>query len=449
MRGSSVLGAAIVDSHNRWITIHGTNHLVVRDCVGHQSIGHGFFLEDGTEVYNVLDRNLGVQAYAGKPLPDQILGFDPNDGGAFWWANGRNTFIRNTACENNRYGFRYDSQKRSNFDSTLSVMMPDGKYKSLDIRTIPFYRFEKNEAHTEGLYGMTFAGTDLASPDIRHPHVLKGLSIWNVWYGLRPQIPKMLFDDVKVKNAAYGIYRAEHDHHVYHNVHLTGIRTRAIGFSGRADGHGRGGVQHGSYTHENLTLENISTRTQLICLSQTSPETGVEAHFRNLTLKEARSQNNVVNISPGISRERLQNGVAMYFHGYPVSGKVTKVVNTEYPEAMNDGKYREIEDFTGSKVRGRILDHVEFPKLLDPVDDLPPATVVTFPPPGETLELDGGTLIVRGTTTDNVKTKRVVGQWGRSSRCGLQFSPMGSEVDGSQTRRAETDRLRHGCRRKH
>ena len=63
MRGSSVVGASIWDSDNRWITIHGTNYLVVRDCVGYQSVGHGFFLEDGTEVNNVLDRNLAVQAY--------------------------------------------------------------------------------------------------------------------------------------------------------------------------------------------------------------------------------------------------------------------------------------------------------------------------------------------------------------------------------------------------
>src|SRR5204862_3927555 len=58
MRGSSVIGASIWDSGNRWLTIHGTNYLVVRDCVGYQSLGHGYFMEDGTEVYNVLDRNL-------------------------------------------------------------------------------------------------------------------------------------------------------------------------------------------------------------------------------------------------------------------------------------------------------------------------------------------------------------------------------------------------------
>ena len=87
MRGSSVIGASIWDSDNRWLTIHGTNYLVVRDCVGYQSVGHGFFLEDGTEVYNVLDRNLAVQAFRGKPLPKQVLPFDQNEGAGFWWAN--------------------------------------------------------------------------------------------------------------------------------------------------------------------------------------------------------------------------------------------------------------------------------------------------------------------------------------------------------------------------
>ncbi len=60
MRGSQVQGAAIVDSHNRWITIHGTQYLVVRDCVGYKSVGHGYFLEDGTEVYNLLGSQFGA-----------------------------------------------------------------------------------------------------------------------------------------------------------------------------------------------------------------------------------------------------------------------------------------------------------------------------------------------------------------------------------------------------
>src|SRR5262249_44877956 len=80
MRGSSVHGASIWDSRNRWLTLHGTNYLVVRDCVGYGSVGHGFYLEDGTEVYNTLDRNLAVGARHGKRLPKQILPFDQNEG---------------------------------------------------------------------------------------------------------------------------------------------------------------------------------------------------------------------------------------------------------------------------------------------------------------------------------------------------------------------------------
>ena len=36
-----------------------------------------------------------------------MLPFDPNDGAGFWWANGRNTFTRNVACENDRYGYHF------------------------------------------------------------------------------------------------------------------------------------------------------------------------------------------------------------------------------------------------------------------------------------------------------------------------------------------------------
>ena len=112
MRGTSVIGASIWDSGNRWITIHGTNGLVVRDCVGYRSIGHGFFLEDGTEVDNILDGNLAVQACEGAPLPGQVLAFDRNEGAGFWWANSRNAFLRNVAVECDQYGFRYEAPAR-------------------------------------------------------------------------------------------------------------------------------------------------------------------------------------------------------------------------------------------------------------------------------------------------------------------------------------------------
>ncbi|HEX3314772.1 MAG TPA: G8 domain-containing protein, partial [Gemmataceae bacterium] len=128
MRGSSVVGASIWDSDNRWLTIHGTNYLVVRDCVGYKSLGHGYFFEDGTEVFNVLDRNLAVAARRTKRLPKQVLPFDANDGAGFWWANSRNTFTRNVAAECGQYGFRFEATKGSSFDTNLRVEQPDGSF---------------------------------------------------------------------------------------------------------------------------------------------------------------------------------------------------------------------------------------------------------------------------------------------------------------------------------
>ncbi|HEY2252635.1 MAG TPA: G8 domain-containing protein, partial [Planctomycetaceae bacterium] len=175
MRGSSVVGASIWDSHNRWLTIHGTNYLVVRDCVGYRSVGHGFFLEDGTEVYNVLDRNLAVDARVGKKLPKQVLPFDQNEGAGFWWANSLNTFTRNVATANGNYGFRYEATPTSALKLLLRVMQPGGKSAEVDIRTLPFVRFDDNEVHSsKGLYGLNLGeGVQRVGPDHKHPFVVR------------------------------------------------------------------------------------------------------------------------------------------------------------------------------------------------------------------------------------------------------------------------------------
>src|SRR5205823_6077 len=135
MRGSSVLGASVWDSGNRWLTVHGTDYLVVRDCVGYKSKGHGFYLEDGTEAYNVFDHNLAVGALGARPLPKQVLPFDQNEGAGFWWANSLNTFTRNVSCENGHYGYRFEATRTSRFDLRLPVRQPDGSRSRVDIRT--------------------------------------------------------------------------------------------------------------------------------------------------------------------------------------------------------------------------------------------------------------------------------------------------------------------------
>src|SRR5690349_5883378 len=152
------------------------------------------YCQDGSEVFNVFDRNLAVQAFAGKPLPEQFLPFDHNDGAGFWWANSRNTFTRNVAVECDRYGFRFEATPLATTDTALKVdqpedtpetfdlhraiRQPDGSRQNVDIRTLPFVRFEGNEAHSQ-LYGINLGeGVRGVGPDARHPFILRNTRLW-------------------------------------------------------------------------------------------------------------------------------------------------------------------------------------------------------------------------------------------------------------------------------
>jgi hypothetical protein len=394
MRGSSVIGASIWDSGNRWLTIHGTNYLVVRDCVGYQSVGHGFFLEDATETYNILDGNLAVQACAGKRLPKQVLPFDPNDGAGFWWANGRNTLVRNVSCENDEYGYRFEIARRSDFDPSLRVRGAGGALEKRDVRTIPFFRFEDNEAHSEGLYGFNFG--DDPNPavrgDRRHPFIARNLRVWQTHYALRPNLQFFLMEGLDVTGAAYGVYHPDYDAHVYRDVHLDRVVSEPVN-----RGHDDESVQFGSFSYENLTIENCRIgRDPLIQLACTSPRKGQAGHFRNVVIRNSTSsQAGVVDLGGGPRNDKLENGVAYYFHGLPERDHVTRVVSAKFEEMMEGGAYHSVEGFTGKGVRAAEVTGVEFPVLLEPADDLAPATAITR------ILRDGDALVIRGVTHDD------------------------------------------------
>jgi hypothetical protein len=228
MRGASVVGASIWDSDNRWITIHGTNYLVVRDCVGYRSVGHGFFLEDGTEVYNVLDRNLAVDAFYGKPLPKQIMPFDINDGAGFWWTNSLNTFTRNVAAECDEYGYWFSAEKTADFDTVLPIQQPDGSVRKVDIRSLPFIRFEDNESHTQRRHAFNLGGgRDIRAggvqgmgPDERHPFIIRNMTMWDTHWSFHPVSPCVMVENLRIENFDYGMWNPVYNRHAYKNVHI-------------------------------------------------------------------------------------------------------------------------------------------------------------------------------------------------------------------------------------
>jgi hypothetical protein len=408
MRGSIVQGASIWDSNNRWITIHGTNYLVVRDCVGYQSIGHGFFFEDGTEVYNVLDRNLAVGARRGKRLPKQVLPFDQNDGAGFWWANSFNTFTRNVAADNDEYGFRFEATASRHLPLELAVQQPDGSHRNIDIRRLPFVCFENNEVHSSrGLYGVNLGeGVNRVGPDTAHPFIVRNLRIWDVHYGFRPQVPSLLVENLTIHHAAYGVYHPNYDNHVYRNVTISETNTEPFN-----RGHDDLSTQHGILTVDGLTLAKIrsSSSMPIIQISDDNPTGRGESHFRNIRLVDwsGSPDRALVNLGGGPRPDPTTAvGVPIYLHDWFGAGRHALVVSTRSPEyKQKPDRYRQERLVTGDESRLAEMHDVPFPDLLQPVDDLPPATVIT------NVRRDGGRWLVRGTTSDNgeVATVKVNG----------------------------------------
>src|SRR5262245_6158251 len=404
MRGSSVVGASIWDSHNRWLTIHGTNYLVVRDCVGYRSVGHGYFLEDGTEIYNVLDHNLAVEARPGKKLPKQVLPFDQNEGAGFWWANSLNTFTRNVAAADGLYGFRYEATPTSETRLVLPIMQPDGSTADVDIRTLPFVRFDDNEVHsTQGLYGFNLGeGVRRVGPDARHPFIVRNMRIWNVHYGFRPQAPSLLVENMTIQSH-YGVYHPNFDNHVYRNLTIRGAGTEPFN-----RGHDDDSAQYGVLTVDGLTFDNCrSGGMPLIQISDDNPTGNAVSHFRSVEAvnwKDGSRDKAIVNLGGGPRpKPKTEKGVPIYLHGWYGPGRDALIVSTRSPEykARPDAFHAD-PPLTGDESRVMEVASPDFPQLLDPVDDLPPATVITH------VQRQNGKLIVQGTCSDNGNVTRVV-----------------------------------------
>jgi hypothetical protein len=264
---------------------------------------------------------------------------------------------------------------------------------------IPFFRFEDNEAHSLGFYGFKFGdhGTGLRG-DKQHPFIVRNLKTWRTHYEIRPDLAFFLVEGMKMSEGSYGIYQADYDHHVYRNLYFRSGRG-GINRAGSAGGKNGNSIsiQPGPFTAENLVFENHRADATLIVLHATSPQKGQAAHFRNIVVKDFNGT--VVNDVVKEARpDKLQHGITYYFHDHIQKGLTTKVVSTRYPDLMKDGDYKPLDGFAGNNARAIQVKDVEFPKLLDPVDDLPPATVIT------SVRLTGrdrGKVHVRGVSHDN------------------------------------------------
>lgn len=168
MSGSYVRGASIHHTFNRCLTIHASNHVVVRDTIGYESAGHCFFLEDGVEVGNRLICNLGLSTRR----PEEGLALLESDAtpATYWISNPSNHLVENAAAGSEGHGFWYDLPAAP---TGLSAGV------EMDIRRLPFGTFRDNVAHTSSGEGWK-QGIGVFVEDYEPPAtaVLEGVQAW-------------------------------------------------------------------------------------------------------------------------------------------------------------------------------------------------------------------------------------------------------------------------------
>ena len=168
-KGQYIRNAAIHDTYNRCVTVHGTNFLRVENNVTYNTVGHCFFLEDGIEHGNEFVHNLAIQtkchtskpcvptnlAASGEPRmgtngqqsKDVLLPSD-NTVASFWITNPDNTYRDNVAAGSDSNGFwmslpehpngKFEGTEISKADLAASNAIPrvQGQRRPLQLRRV-------------------------------------------------------------------------------------------------------------------------------------------------------------------------------------------------------------------------------------------------------------------------------------------------------------------------
>jgi len=378
-RGSSVIGASIWDSDNRFVTIHGTDYLVVKDCVGYRSLGNGFFMEDASEVFNLLKNNLSVLAYDTNSLPNQALPYDENDGAGFWFANGRNAFIGNVAAECDRYGYQFDI--RDNI--TRSILQPDGTVQNnVQVDQLAFISFKDNEAHGILEYGYWGNG-DASTSD---PFIMENLLIWRNWRAIGYSGNNYFMKNIHMYTHVYGIYGTDPKSLRVEGMVAKDIDNTVLDLIKRPEGL--------------MTLENVLVDTAnehpIRIRGQKPRNNPCDVHVSNYSFINI---NNDWDGARSESDAQPTPDLTLYLHDYFGPGQDAKVIPAT--QTRNDGlNYQYMTPVFEQTVKVAIT-NVPFPQNpINPVDGMPPATVITYPGKEQSLPSNTTSITVRGTCID-------------------------------------------------
>jgi len=223
--GSFVKDSSIHDSMTRWITLHGTQEVTLARNVGYMSIGHGYYLEDGTEINNKLHSNLGVLTRAAiiyDQNPRRVPGIlaaaasrllltngnlltsysDYINPAVFWLTNGWNDIEYNMAAGATACGACYwpanvaisGPSRRQKWESYASIKPNPGRSA-----TAPIKRFKGNYCST----AMNSYNATLSTTPCEGVGIGGSVKIEPVPNPLAPAPPISLVGDIDSQNEFY------------------------------------------------------------------------------------------------------------------------------------------------------------------------------------------------------------------------------------------------------
>ena len=147
--GQYLKNSSIHTSYNRAITIHGTESALVENNFCYDHVGHGIFLEDGSERFNIIRRN--VVALTKRPVAgEEITPSDNSDNevqnrtpASYWITNPNNIFENNVAAGTQGTGFWFAMPQKP---MGPSLAIP--RFAVIEPHKEPLGRFYGNKAHS-------------------------------------------------------------------------------------------------------------------------------------------------------------------------------------------------------------------------------------------------------------------------------------------------------------
>jgi cell surface hyaluronidase len=136
-------------SFNRAITIHGTESTLVDNNFCYDHLGHGIFLEDGSERFNVITRNVvlgSMRPLAGEEVIQTDNAFNTiqnRSPSSFWITNPNNTFTDNIAAGTHGTGYWFAFPKKP-----LNASSTHPRFSSMEPYKEPLGAFDRNVAHS-------------------------------------------------------------------------------------------------------------------------------------------------------------------------------------------------------------------------------------------------------------------------------------------------------------